>query len=254
MSRASNAGYDRHITIFSPEGRLYQVEYAFKSVNSTGITSVAIKGKHCAVFVSQKKVPDKLIDPESVSYIFRITEKIGCLVTGQIADARASVNRARSEAADFRYKYGYDIPVDVLAKRIANISQVCTQRAAMRPLAISSIFIAIDEERGPQIFKCDLAGDYAGYKATASGPKKQEAINYLEKKLKSDNFEGSWEDIVELAISTLSSVLNIDFKADEIEIGLVGAPLKGDTTPLNTFRVLTTDEIDERLQSIADKD
>ncbi|EMR10086.1 hypothetical protein PNEG_01835 [Pneumocystis murina B123] len=254
MSRGSSTGYDRHITIFSPEGRLYQVEYAFKSVNSTGITSVAIKGKDSVVFISQKKVPDKLIDQDSVSYIFRITENIGCLVTGQIADARASVNRARVEAADFKYKYGYEIPVDVLAKRIANINQVCTQRAAMRPLGISSIFIAIDEEKGPQIFKCDLAGYYAGYKATASGPKKQEAINYLEKKLKSDGFEGSWIDITELAINTLSSVLNIDLKATEIEIGVVGASPKGSLKSSNIFRVLTTDEIDERLQSIAEKD
>ncbi|KTW28749.1 proteasome core particle subunit alpha 1 [Pneumocystis jirovecii RU7] len=254
MLRGSNAGYDRHITIFSPEGRLYQVEYAFKSVNLAGITSVAIKSKDCAVFISQKKIPDKLVDPESVTYIFRITENIGCLVTGQISDARASVNRARSEAADFRYKYGYEIPVDVLAKRIANINQVCTQRAAMRPLGISSIFIGIDDEKGPQVFKCDLAGYYAGYKATASGPKKQEAINYLEKKFKSSNFEGSWKDIVELAINTLSSVLNIDFKATEIEIGVVGAPLKEGAPPSNIFRVLSVDEIDERLQSIADKD
>ncbi|KAG5519069.1 hypothetical protein PMAC_002155 [Pneumocystis sp. 'macacae'] len=240
----SNAGYDRHITIFSPEGRLYQVEYAFKSVNLTGITSVAIKSNDCAVFISQKKIPDKLIDPESVTYIFRITE----------TDARASVNRARTEAADFRYKYGYEIPVDVLAKRIANINQVCTQRAAMRPLGISSIFIGIDDEKGPQIFKCDLAGYYAGYKATASGPKNQEAINYLEKKLKSDSFEGSWKDIVELAINTLSSVLNTDFKATEIEIGVVGVPPKEGAPPSNIFRVLSIDEIDERLQSIADKD
>ncbi|CCJ29574.1 unnamed protein product [Pneumocystis jirovecii] len=244
MLRGSNAGYDRHITIFSPEGRLYQVEYAFKSVNLAGITSVAIKSKDCAVFISQKKIPDKLVDPESVTYIFRITENIGCLVTGQISDARASVNRARSEAADFRYKYGYEIPVDFVLKELQ-----CDHLEF-----VASIFIGIDDEKGPQVFKCDLAGYYAGYKATASGPKKQEAINYLEKKFKSSNFEGSWKDIVELAINTLSSVLNIDFKATEIEIGVVGAPLKEGAPPSNIFRVLSVDEIDERLQSIADKD
>lgn len=71
---------------------------------------------------------DKLIDPASVSYVYKISSTVGCVMTGSIADARASVNRARSEAAEFRYKYGYEMPCDVLAKRLANISQVYTQR------------------------------------------------------------------------------------------------------------------------------
>lgn len=71
---------------------------------------------------------DKLIDPSSVSYVYRLSPGVGCVMTGSIADARASVMRARGEAAEFRYKYGYEMPCDVLAKRIANISQVYTQR------------------------------------------------------------------------------------------------------------------------------
>src|ERR1700761_5105747 len=73
---------------------------------------------------------DKLIDPSSVSYIYKLSPSVGCVMTGSIADARASVDRARSEAAEFRYKYGYEMPCDVLAKRIANISQVYTQRVS----------------------------------------------------------------------------------------------------------------------------
>lgn len=73
---------------------------------------------------------DKLIDPSSVSHIFRLSPSVGCVMTGSIADARASVSRARGEAAEFRYKYGYEMPCDVLAKRIANISQVYTQRVS----------------------------------------------------------------------------------------------------------------------------
>ena len=71
---------------------------------------------------------DKLIDPSSVSYVFRISPSVGCVITGSIADARASVTRARSEAAEFKYKNGYEMPCDVLAKRLANINQVYTQR------------------------------------------------------------------------------------------------------------------------------
>lgn len=73
---------------------------------------------------------DKLIDPESVSHIFKISPSVGCVLTGSIADARAWVTRARGEAAEFRYKYGYEMPCDALAKRLANISQVYTQRVS----------------------------------------------------------------------------------------------------------------------------
>lgn len=73
---------------------------------------------------------DKLIDPASVSHIFKISPSVGCVMTGSIADARAWVTRARGEAAEFRYKYGYEMPCDVLAKRLANISQVYTQRVS----------------------------------------------------------------------------------------------------------------------------
>ena len=72
---------------------------------------------------------DKLIDPTSVTHIFRLSSSVGCVMTGSIADARASVDRARGEAAEFRYKYGYEMPCDVLAKRLANINQVVTYSA-----------------------------------------------------------------------------------------------------------------------------
>jgi 20S proteasome subunit alpha 1 len=73
-----------------------------------------------------------LIDPASVSHIFQISPSVGCVMTGAIADARAFAQRAQGEAAEFRYKFGYEMPCDVLAKRLANISQVYTQRVRLR--------------------------------------------------------------------------------------------------------------------------
>jgi len=256
IKMSGSAGYDRHITIFSDQGRLYQVEYAFKAITAANIMSIGVRGKDCAVVLSQKKVPDKLIDPSSVSHIFQLSPSVGCVMTGSIADARASVQRAIGEAAEFRYKFGYEMPCDALAKRIANISQVYTQRAYMRPYGVATTLISLDSEFGPQLYKCDPAGYYTGYKGTASGPKQQEAFNHLEKKLKNkDCADGSWEEVVELAITTLSTVLSVDFKKGELEIGIVGGPRKDGKEGTDPgFRALTEEEIDERLQAIAEKD
>lgn len=228
---------------------MYQVEYAFKAINSASITSIGVTGKDSAVLISQKKIPDKLLDPETVSYIFKITPSIGLVATGSIADARAQALRARSEATEFRYKYGYEMPVESLAKRMANISQLYTQRAYMRPLGVALTFCQVDfedEDRGAQIFKCDPAGYYTGVKAVATGPKQQEATTYLEKKFKKNDYvKGDWKETTEFAITALSSVLGTDFRKNDIEIGIA---TEGE------FRILTADEIDERLIAIAEQD
>ncbi|AAS54401.1 AGL089Wp [Eremothecium gossypii ATCC 10895] len=245
----SAAGYDRHITIFSPEGRLYQVEYAFKATNQTNINSVAIRGKSCTVLVNQKKVPDKLLEPSTVTYLFPIAKHIGMCATGPIADARNVAVRCRAMAAEFRYEYGYDMPVHVLAKRFANLSQTYTQRAYMRPLGVVLTFISVDEEEGPSIFKCDPAGYYTGYKATATGPKQQELITALEKhfkKLQKDRLdEDSWEKVVEFAIGQMINSLGTDFSSKDLEIGVAVA---------GKFFVLSQDQVEERLVAIAEQD
>lgn len=126
----------------------------------------------------------------------------------------------------------------------------------MRPLGVAMTLISVDSEKGPQLYKCDPAGYYVGYKATASGPKQQEALNYLEKKLKNKDYaDGNWEEVVELGITALSNVLSVDFKKHELEVGIVGGPRTDgkEGTDLG-FRALTEDEIDERLQAIAEKD
>mmetsp|Transcript_5486 Transcript_5486/g.12151 ORF Transcript_5486/g.12151 Transcript_5486/m.12151 type:complete len:246 (-) Transcript_5486:1062-1799(-) len=245
MSRAS--GYDRHITIFSPEGRLHQVEYAFKAVRTAGVTSIGVRGKDCVVFVTQKKVGDKLIDPSSVTRIFKITKYIGLLATGLIADAKSIVQNARQQAAEFRFKYGYEIPVDFLAKVLADKAQVYTQHAYMRPLGVVSMLIAIDEERGPQLYKVDPAGFYMGYKATSVGVKETEATNFLEKKFKA-NPQFTYEEAVQTAISALQNVLSEEFKSSEIEVGVVRREAEG------AFKVLSAEEVEHFLTLISERD
>ncbi|KAI0734892.1 20S proteasome subunit [Fomitopsis betulina] len=263
MSRTS---YDRYLTVFSPEGRLYQVEYAFKAISGSGHTAIAVRGKDTAVVITQKKIPDKLLDAGTVTHLFSITPTIGCVMTGLIADARAQVQRARSEAADFRFKYGYEITPDALARRLANINQVYTQRAAMRPLGISMILIGVDPETGPQCFRLDPAGYFVGFHATSAGQKHQEAMNHLEKKWKKlDNGRGaddavaagktlSRAEVIEIAIEALSTVHATDYKPGEVEIGIVSDGEEEDPKTRGQWRVMDETEIEQHLLAYAEKD
>jgi len=246
MARGSSAGFDKHITIFSPEGRLYQIEYAFKAVRGAGLTSIGVKSNDGCVLVTQKKVPDKLLDPTSVTSVFKVTETLGCVVTGSIPDGRAQVTRARYEAAEFKYKNGYDIPVDHMALRVANVSQVYTQHAFMRAFSIVSLWIGIDQDKGPQLFRCDPAGHSLGFKACSAGAKEQEANNFLEKKIKAKP-DMTFDQAVETAIIALQTVVGADLKPADIEVAIV-------TKKNPKFTVLTESEVDARLSAITERD
>ncbi|KAL0949101.1 hypothetical protein HGRIS_009190 [Hohenbuehelia grisea] len=263
MSRTS---YDRYLTVFSPEGRLYQVEYAFKAISGSAHTAVAVRGKDTSVVITQRKVPDKLLDASSITHLFSITPTIGCVMTGLLADAHAQVTRARGEAAQFRHKYGYEITPDALSRRLANINQVYTQRAGMRPLGITMILIGIDAEFGPQCFKLDPAGYFVGFHATASGQKQQEAMNHLEKKWKKlDSGRGaddpakagsalSRDEVIEMAIEAMSTVHATDYKPGEVEIGITSTADDENPKSRGLWRVMDEAEVEKHLLAYAEKD
>ena len=266
MSRGSSAGFDRHITIFSPEGRLYQVEYAFKPAKE-GVSAIGVRAHDGVVLVCQKKVPDKLLDASAVTHMHGITPHIGCVSTGLAADAKAQVVRTRMEAAQFKYKNGYDVPVSYLAKRVADVGQVYTQHAFMRALGVVSLFAAVDDEDGPQLFKCDPAGHYLGYKACAAGTKEQEANNFLEKRMRTAEEKAKeaataagtaagtaapaqgmeMSKAIETAIIALQTVVGSDLKPMDLEVGVV-------TRAEPRWRQLTEEEIDKQLAAISDRD
>lgn len=239
LSRFRN--YDHHISIFSPQGRLYQMEYCFKAAQN-GLTVVAVRGKDSVAVVTQKKVPDRLVRPDSVTHMFTVSDTIGCCVTGNMADCQALIQRARYESGQWTFNNGYSMPVAVLAKRMADLAQVNTQTASMRPLAVIACFIGVDDEQGPVIYKVDCAGHYLPFKATSAGPKEQESMNFLEKR---DCSEFTPDQVAQCAITCLGQVLGSDFRGSEIEVAqVIGTN--------GSFNVLSEEQIEEHLNAIAD--
>merc|ERR1712086_756096 len=228
----SGAGYDRHITIFSPEGRLYQVEYAMKAVKHTQLTAVAVRGDDTVVVVCQKKVPDKMMDPSSISSLFHVSENVGAAIIGAVGD--------------FHHKFAYECPVDYLAHRMGDVAQVYTQHAYMRPIGAASIMIGIDEETGPQLWGSDPAGIALGFRATSVGAKETEAKTVLEKRLKSVG-ELTHDNTIQLAIGTLQTTLGMDLKPSGVEVGIV-------TKANPRFTTLTEEQVDAHLVAIAERD
>lgn len=252
--------YDHHITVFSPQGHLYQMEYAFKAALAGGETAVGVRGKETCVVVTQRKVPDRLIDPKSLKSVYRITDNIGCLLMGMTPDVIAQVERLRYEASNFRHSYGYEIPTHVLAGRVADICQTYTQQASLRALASFMILIGVDDERGAQLFKIDPAGQFFPYFATAVGAREQDAVNWFEKRV--DELKDMDEaTTIQTAIMAIQHILSSDFKGSELEVGIVtrAAPAAGAAAapggPSNgVFRLLTVDEVEDHLNRIAERD
>lgn len=216
-------------------------EYAFKAINQAGITSIGLKGTESVCVVSQKKVADKSIDSGSISHIFRLTNTIGCSITGNLPDCYSQIQRARYEAANYEHKFGHSIPVEVLTRRLADIAQVYTQNAEMRPLGTSMMLIACTDGK-PSLYKTDPAGYYCGYRGCSVGVKSVECSNYLEKKLKKKQNYNKTET-VELAIRALSQTLGIDFKPSELQVGEVDKS--------GVFKILSESEIEEHLNAIS---
>ncbi|KAH7649811.1 hypothetical protein FG379_002525 [Cryptosporidium bovis] len=252
MSRSSQSLHDRHITIFSPEGKLYQIEYTFRAVKNSNITAVAIKGEDSACIVCEKKVPnqqgqqDKLLDQSYVTSLYRVRRHIGAVMLGLTPDCKSLITKCREIAGKYAFDNGVEIPVSYLSHKIADVNQLYTQHASMRLLGASGMFISIDDEDGPSIFKIDPAGYFASYKACAVGTKEREGNNALEKVIKNESLK-TQEEVVSAGINCLKTVLGVEFKADDIEVGIV-------TKSNQEFRLLTVSEIDNYLTIIAERD
>lgn len=171
------AGYDRAITVFSPDGRLYQVEYAIETVRR-GTLAVGIRSGEGIVLAVEEK-SRKLQNTAMSQKIFQVDDHLGVVAAGYIPDARVQVDQARVMAQSNRLVYDEIASVETVARRIADLAQQFTQYAGVRPFGVSLIIGGVDKT-GPEIFLTDPSGTYMAYDAVAIGAGSEQVTEYLE--------------------------------------------------------------------------
>jgi len=180
---APSAGYDRAITIFSPDGRLYQVEYAIETVRR-GTLALGLKVKEGVVLAVEERAR-KLQNPNISQKISQIDEHIGIAAAGYVPDARVQVDYARVFAQSSKLTYDEPVEVEAIAKRIGDLNQQYTQYAGVRPFGVSLIIAGISKN-GAELYSTDPSGTYLGYDGVAIGAGYEQVTEYLEKKYDSE--------------------------------------------------------------------
>ena len=230
-------GYDRAITMFSPEGRLLQVEYAKKTVKQ-GSTAIGMVCKDGILLVADKRVVDSLIVTEAVEKVFQIDDHIGAAASGILSDARVLIERAQLKAQQHRVTYDSPIDTSMVVKDVADLKQICTQSAGLRPFGVSLLIAGIDQDGIPMLFETDPTGIFFRYKATVIGEGETEVEEILHKKYKETI---TIEEGLALAILALKKALGDGFKESRLD----GAYL---TTKDRVFKKLTKEQIDKAVK------
>merc|ERR1712054_105793 len=178
--------YDSRTTIFCPEGRLYQVEYAMEAIGHAG-AALGILAKDGVVLAAEKIVTSKLLEVEKTSEkMYMVDDYIACAVAGIRADANILINRARLVAQQYQFKYQESMPVEQLIEQICDLKQGYTQFGGMRPFGVSFLFAGYDKHFGFQMYQSDPSGNYGGWKATAIGANHSSAQSILKQEYKED--------------------------------------------------------------------
>ncbi|KAK5584250.1 hypothetical protein RB653_005858 [Dictyostelium firmibasis] len=199
--------YDQRTTIFSPEGRVYQVEYAMTAIRHAGAT-VGILAKDGIVLAAEKKTTAKLLDSStSISEkMFKIDEHVVCAVAGITSDANILINYARLSSQRFFYQYQEPMPVEQLVSQICDTKQGYTQYGGLRPFGVSFLYAGWDRHYGFQLYQSDPSGNFAGWKATSiGGENSQVAQSVLRSNYKPDI---SLKEALQLALKVLTKTMD----------------------------------------------
>ena len=233
-------GYDRAITVFSPDGRLYQVEYAIETVKRGNI-ALGIKSKDGIIFAADER-PRKLQVVEESQKLFKIDQHIGIAAAGYIPDARSQVDNARFFSQSSKLVYDESVSIETVTKHIADQCQQYTQYAGARPIGVALIIGGIDKN-GNSLFLTDPSGTYIPYNAVAIGADSDRVTEFLKKHYKP---EMTLEESKMLAISSIN-MISSDVKGSEhIKISQIESVTK-------RFEIVDKNQITKLLQSAAEK-
>lgn len=198
--------YDSRTTIFSPEGRLYQVEYAMEAIGHAG-TCLGILANDGILLAAEKRNVHKLLDEVFESdKIYKLDESIACSVAGITSDANVLTNELRIIAQRYMIQYQEPIPVEQLVINLCDIKQAYTQFGGLRPFGISVLYIGWDKHHGFQLYQSDPSGNYGGWKATCIGHNSQAAVSMLKQEYKEN--EMTMDSALKLAVKVLSKTLD----------------------------------------------
>ncbi|TFF99180.1 MAG: archaeal proteasome endopeptidase complex subunit alpha [Promethearchaeota archaeon] len=227
--------YDRAITVFSPEGRLYQVEYALEAVRR-GTLAVAAKSEDAVCLAAQINISSPLMDADEIDKIFQVDQHIGVAISGLHADSRALIDYARVQAQSFRLTYDHPVRLGMLVKDVADVMQQYTQYGGIRPWGCALFFIGYDTD-GTQIYTSSPSGIYRSFKAYALGKGEATAREYLRNNY-SKNLE--FKDLAQLTLDALKEATEEELTKDSIRLSYIKKDDK-------LFTMATKDEIDSFL-------
>ena len=238
MALGIAGAYDRAITVFSPQGRLYQVEYALETVRP-GSTAIAIACDKGAVLTVEERMHTKLQNPNFSWKLFQIDEHIGAAAAGLNSDARVLVDTARIHAQVIRLSYDEEPTVEAVAKRIGDVMQMYTQHAGVRPFGAALLFGGVDKT-GVRVFYTEPSGMVLEYDAWSIGRGAERVKEFLEANYKR---EMSLDEAVDVALKALMS------SVDRVEEGWTARLV---TIPADTrkYTPMPTEELERRLEPL----
>jgi 20S proteasome subunit alpha 4 len=206
--------YDAAITVFSPDGHLFQVEYATEAVKK-GLCAVGVRGADTVVLAVEKKSVQKLQDSRTIRKIFKIDDSCYLAFAGLSADARVLINKAQLECQRFRLNYEDAMDVDLLVRYVAEVQQKSTQSGGSRPYGVSTIIGGFNQDGTPQLWQTDPSGMSAAWKAAVIGRNSKTVLDVMEKEYK----EGMTRDqCIHMAITSVLEVVESGAKNIELMV------------------------------------
>ncbi|KAI9225443.1 MAG: proteasome subunit alpha type-4 [Piptocephalis tieghemiana] len=238
--------YDSRTTIFSPEGRLYQVEYAMEAISHAG-TVLGIQATDGVVIAAEKKVISKLLDQGTATEkLYPVSDHTLCGVAGITSDANSLVDFSRRTAQNYLFTYGEDIPVEQLVRRLCDLKQGYTQWGGLRPYGVSFIYAGWDRHYGFQLYHSDPSGNYGGWKATCVGSGNSGAQSLLKQDYKE---EMTLKEAIALAVKVMAKTMDsASLTAEKLEFATLSLDPSVKEGSVPKHRIYSTKELETLLE------